>query len=435
MTTLNKSNNVEQVIADNLCMGCGTCVAFCPQSAVAMKESPAGLLCPEIDYKTCNFCGLCLKVCPGIHLEKGTLKKNMDPFKGEIIGVFIGKVTDNKLLAESQSGGIATALLSYLIKVKEIDHALVTKMPFDGTLRPKTIVTSDISEIHKARGSKYCPVALNASIKDIPGNSNNIAIVGLPCHFHGLHNARSLGLSIPAEIKLAIGLMCDRTLTFQAIDFLIQQSKVCKNEIIGFEFRSKKWRGWPGDVCVHTTDGNKHYVSRKKRKLIKDIFTPARCRLCFDKFNVLSDITIGDAWGYSNDEQGSSVIIARTNSGLNTLLTIEKLGKISLKSIKPDSVFEKQAVENRRRDWSYYTKAWEKMGKKKPVFTVESKFYINTNRIRLHRYQRELKRAVSLGNLKSKKQIENMIKRYIFRIKLSTLPIIKKIVKHLRRWV
>jgi len=229
--------------------------------------------------------------------------------------------------------------------------------------------------------------------------------------------------------------MCDRTLTFQAIEFLIQQSNICKNEIIGFEFRSKRWHGWPGDVCVHTVDGNKYYVSRKKRKLIKDIFTPSRCRLCFDKFNVLSDITLGDAWGYGNDKQGNSIIIARTTNGLNTLLAVEKLGIISLKTIKSDSVFEKQALECRRRDWSYYTKAWEEMGKKKPDFTIGSNFYINTNRIRLYRYQSELKRAVSLGNLESKKQIENMIKRHVFRIKLSTLPIIKKIVKYLRRWV
>jgi hypothetical protein len=150
---------------------------------------------------------------------------------------------------------------------------------------------------------------------------------------------------------------------------------------------------------------------------------------------VLSDITLGDAWGYSNDEHGSSIIIARTNNGLNTLLAAEKLGEISLKSVRPDSVFEKQAVERRRRDWSCYTKAWEKMGMKSPDLTVESKSHISTNRVHLYRYQRELKRAVSLGNLKSQKQIKDMVKRHIFLIKLSTLPIIKKVVKYLRRWV
>jgi formate hydrogenlyase subunit 6/NADH:ubiquinone oxidoreductase subunit I len=61
MTALYKITNVEQVVTGNLCTGCSTCVAFCPQNAVAMKESLAGLLYPEIDHKTCNFCGLCLK--------------------------------------------------------------------------------------------------------------------------------------------------------------------------------------------------------------------------------------------------------------------------------------------------------------------------------------------------------------------------------------
>ena len=43
------------------CLGCGACVATCPQQAVSMV--PGSL--PQIDRNRCNNCGLCASRCPG----------------------------------------------------------------------------------------------------------------------------------------------------------------------------------------------------------------------------------------------------------------------------------------------------------------------------------------------------------------------------------
>ncbi len=41
------------------CIGCQTCVPFCPEAAIEMKDNKA-----DIDYDYCKGCGVCAAVCP-----------------------------------------------------------------------------------------------------------------------------------------------------------------------------------------------------------------------------------------------------------------------------------------------------------------------------------------------------------------------------------
>lgn len=43
----------------NLCIGCGSCAAICPQKAVQFKDNK-----PEINYSLCVNCGICVDSCP-----------------------------------------------------------------------------------------------------------------------------------------------------------------------------------------------------------------------------------------------------------------------------------------------------------------------------------------------------------------------------------
>lgn len=47
------------------CVGCQTCVPFCPDSAIDMAECPGfkGKKA-DIDYDFCKGCGVCAQVCP-----------------------------------------------------------------------------------------------------------------------------------------------------------------------------------------------------------------------------------------------------------------------------------------------------------------------------------------------------------------------------------
>ena len=47
------------------CIGCSTCVPFCPEAVIEMKEWKKGEKDKvDIDYEYCKGCGVCAEVCP-----------------------------------------------------------------------------------------------------------------------------------------------------------------------------------------------------------------------------------------------------------------------------------------------------------------------------------------------------------------------------------
>jgi len=51
--------NKTPIVDRKKCIGCGTCVKFCPEACIILKEKKA-----VIDYKFCKGCGVCAEVCP-----------------------------------------------------------------------------------------------------------------------------------------------------------------------------------------------------------------------------------------------------------------------------------------------------------------------------------------------------------------------------------
>ena len=56
------------------CIGCGTCVAHCPEAVIELIERADGnkKKLAEIDQEYCKGCGVCAQVCP---LRAITMKK------------------------------------------------------------------------------------------------------------------------------------------------------------------------------------------------------------------------------------------------------------------------------------------------------------------------------------------------------------------------
>lgn len=371
---MSQRGSVEAVVRDGLCNSCGTCVAICPQGAVGMVETPGGLLFAKVSKESCDCCGLCLRACGGSHLENGLLSGEADPFKGEVLAAYCGYATDPEVRLRGQSGGVVTALLSFLMDSGEIDKALVTRMPENGTLRPEPFLARGKEELFETQGSKYCPAAVNAEIpREVGKNCQKLALVGLSCHIHGLRNAQQFQANWKDGVGVAIGLFCDRTLTYAAIDFLVNKGNVAKEDVAAFRYRDKMQGGWPGSIFIRTKAGNNIRVPSRERQIIKDYFTPLRCRLCFDKMNVLSDIAVGDAWKVKEDKAGFSVLLARTQSGLALIERAKKAGYLCLDEIDPEKIFSGQKIEERRRQWSAFSRLRLKLGEKMPDFQINSK--------------------------------------------------------------
>ena len=47
------------------CIGCTTCVPFCPDASIEMKQHKTDKkLKADVDYEFCKGCGVCAQICP-----------------------------------------------------------------------------------------------------------------------------------------------------------------------------------------------------------------------------------------------------------------------------------------------------------------------------------------------------------------------------------
>ena len=403
-----------------LCCSCGACGFVCPENAILFKETPGGYCFPVINGELCTECGKCLRSCPGVILSADLPD---DPFAGETLGCWVGKASEDAVYTGSQSGGGVTGILLTLMADGKIDGAATVTMDAGTPPRPVVRIARTREEILAAQGSKYCPVPVLASLKDLTVESGPIALVGLACHVHGLHNLFQEFPELRAKVSPVIGLLCDRVMTTAAIDYLLWKTDMEWEDPVTFEFKSKRWRGYPGDIRVSREGGDEIFLPAEERMKIKDYFTPARCRLCFDKMNVLADITAGDPWGLPevDRKRGETTLIARTPAGLEAVLMAIDNGQIILREVSYDRILDGQQINKKRAEFAGYCAAWSSMRRPVPAQAETVLRTVSVHK-RNRKFVRNLRRALRLDQFKSRRALVHHIRN-----RLRRREIVKKI--------
>ena len=295
---------LKAVVQEGLCCGCGTCAGICPANAIKMIKTP-GLHKPQIDENKCIHCELCIQSCPGhsVNFEDLSLKIFGEPYKssseGKYLSCYVGYSTDDKIRYNSTSGGLITQLLLFALENNIIDGVLTTKMRKDNPLETEPFIARTREEIIEASKSKYCPVAANICLTEILKEDGRFAVVGLPCHIHGIRKAEQLNKQLKKKIVLKLGLLCSHTVDFEGTKFIINKMGFSEDEITSIAYRGA---GWPGSMRIKTKSG----VS-SRLPLVGSwyaywivfssfFFTPMRCTMCPDQAAELADISFGDAW-------------------------------------------------------------------------------------------------------------------------------------------
>jgi len=65
-------------INEDLCKGCGLCVAFCPKNVLKMSDrlTKRGVHPPEVvSEEDCTLCGNCMLYCPDLAIVVGEGEK------------------------------------------------------------------------------------------------------------------------------------------------------------------------------------------------------------------------------------------------------------------------------------------------------------------------------------------------------------------------
>lgn len=340
-STVKSRKTIQSVVEAGLCTGCGTCVGICPNDAVQMMiDRRKGIYVPQLDRERCNECGICFDVCPGHGIDLRQLnleifgKESQDVLLGNYLSCYIGHATDYDIRYNSASGGLVTALLIFALEEGMIDGALVTRMKKDKPLEPEPFIARTREEMISASKSKYCPVPANVMVKEIlkAKERERFAVVGLPCHIHGIRKAERINKNLGEKIVLHLGITCSHSASFLGTEFLIRRYKLSNEDIINLDYRGQ---GWPGFMTIRLKEGRTRVVPYQKYITFHELgfFTPLRCLMCPDFTGSLADISFADAWlpeVRKREKVGESLLLSRSETGEEMLQKAELGRKIEI---------------------------------------------------------------------------------------------------------
>lgn len=375
-------DNLQDVIDNDLCCNCGLCEGICPENALKLKlDYDKGVYQPIINETACNDCKICYMVCPGHEvnfkaLNKYFFSKEVDDLRmGVFSDCYIGHSQDEKVRYDASSGGMVSSLLIYALEQGIIQGALVTRMKKNNPLEPEPFIARSREEILEAAKSKYSPVPVNKLIQEIQkAEGERFAVVGLPCHLHGIRKAEIMDKSLEDKIILHLGLFCSHTDNFRQIYDLLDKLKINREDLVKINFRGQ---GWPGKILIKLKNGDKINLPFQEAMNYHTLWvnTLFRCLFCCDLTAELSDVSFGDPWLdeiIKEEKIGKNLIIARTAKSNTLLSDAAKKGYLDLHKISPDKIKKSgMMMESKKQDIKvrFYIRRF--FGKELPLYDTE----------------------------------------------------------------
>lgn len=294
------------------CMGCHACSNICPQGCINMKGDSEGFWYPEIDYRKCIKCELCIKVCPIIN----KIKVKNEPRAYSCMN------KDETIRLESSSGGIFTVVAAEIIN----NNGVVFGVEFNNNFQVVHSYVETKEELSRLRGSKYVQSKMEdiyKQVKNFLDNGKEVLFTGTPCQIGGLKSY----LQKDYDNLFCIDIICHGVPSPKVWQKYISYQESCAQSLtrmITFRLKDKGWKRFSTSILF---SNNKEYKQTFDKDLymkafLKDICLRPSCYACeFKTLNRQSDITLADFWGVENilpemdDNKGTSLIFVNSNKG------------------------------------------------------------------------------------------------------------------------
>ena len=313
-------------VVKNRCTGCGACKNVCPISCIEMVPNQEGFLFPKIS-KNCVNCSKCVSTCPVVNFKKDNPNRIQNGYAG-----FIDSMEDRK---KSTSGGVGYAIGKYFLELNGVIYGCI----LDDNLKAMHIRVDTMDKLNATQSSKYVQSSVDSQFKIVQNDleSNKyVAFFGTPCQIAGL----KAFLAKDYDKLLLIDIVCHGVpspLLFQS--YISYMEKKYKSKITQYNFRSKngggRWESYKSEITF--SENNKSFT------IIKDYSTDPfgysfihgdclreSCYSCsYCSIERISDITIGDFWGYELNEKLKDI----GRKGISSVVTNSNKGEIFLNKI------------------------------------------------------------------------------------------------------
>lgn len=369
--------NIDFVVRNTLCHGCGTCESVCPEDAVTMRYSQGqGIYLPSVEDSSCNDCGLCVEACPGFELDltdrpwsdNGT---ESHPLVGPHVNLYRAYSNNAERRERAASGGMVTEIVDHLMSTGKVDGAIVVRMKEDEPLVAEGYIARTSGDLIRSQKSKYCPVPLNTILRDIiyKPDKKRYVFVGLPHHVHGLRFVQRLFPHVLDRIPCVVSNFTSHTPSQRATEFILYKNDIDIDDVKSIEYRGG---GNPGRMRIVTKKGTEvlvpHLHWTYSGHSFPLFFYPVREWLYFDKVSEWADITCGDNWMDGLSEQkGASTIVTRSLFADQIIKEMSADGKIEGRQISPEDLVIDQVL-NEKLNIGMRLKCWKILGRSIPVY-------------------------------------------------------------------
>lgn len=293
-------NNIKSIEKKH-CIGCMACVAQCPIKCIELPDYFSGDgFYPHIDENQCIHCGKCVDACPA---SKSTVS-SVAQFQRRMAIAYTANDSDR---VKSSSGGVFPAVAKFFLK----NGFVVYGATINNEGHVFHVGIDNENELPKIVGTKYIQSNISSCFSMITKdfeNGKKVLFAGTPCQVAAIK--KYLGLKYEDaflnEHIYFIDVICHGVGEPWIWECFLNEAKK-KGDVSNINFRDKE-NGWKDSAFSYCIDGEKKLYPGNSSSFMK-AYSENLCirESCFDcQYKGIergSDLTLGDAWGYSPERQ------------------------------------------------------------------------------------------------------------------------------------